>query len=511
MWHRILARISLVAVFGMWVSAQADTYWAYTYKSFDVVADGSSSFAESLARNLERFDIAFAQVTSLDLGEWRPTTHIYALDSDAFKQVWPNPTPLESSFHTSPFATDIVMDNAGESDNRYHGAYFGYAGSLLMTDGRLSYPFWFQQGVSDLFAASNVRSSEVIIGGFSEGQVRALTRQPWIRMRTLLRMTGNDPQMRNAEVQFQFESECWLLLHMVMIEGTRRDQMTTYLGALSNGTPEEQAFTQSFQGTYEDLDKDLQAILFKGVLKTVIVKVPADKDRIVPVKLTAAQATARLAELTIRDRRNVDYGLKLAAQSLAAEPGNEYALRAEASGQLANGQFAAAYAALQALNAVATLSPDGRLDAARIYGSLAQAVEGHRADVGVDAKTLWTEGTDAYALAIAGDPENLQALYGYADVLQAQRDRDRIRAFLPAAEKAVYRHPHNSGLARSVSSMHAMLGDYDDALKFAFAWKRAAFTSSERSAADVYMTRLRTSKAQQDALAPASAPVPAPQ
>jgi hypothetical protein len=289
---------------------------------------------------------------------------------------------------------------------------------------------------------------------------------------------------------------------MVMIEGARRDQLTAYLAALGNGTPEEQAFAQGIQGSYEDLDKELQAFLYKGLLRTLTVKVPADTDRITPLKLTAAQANARLAELTIRTQRDIDYGLKLAAQSLTAEQDNEYALRAEARGWLDKGQFAESYKAVQALSAVATLSATGRTEAASVYGALARAVEGHRADLGVEATILFSRATDAYGQALAADSENLPALYGYAEVLLAQGDRERIRAFLLQAEKAVYHHPHSPGLARSVSTMCAMLGDTDNALTFAFAWKRAALTAAERNAADAYMARLRTSKAQQEALAP---------
>jgi len=53
--------------------------------------------------------------------------------SRVLKLVCPIPR-IESTYHTGEFATDIVMDNQGEQDNRYHGAYFGYAGSLLTTE-----------------------------------------------------------------------------------------------------------------------------------------------------------------------------------------------------------------------------------------------------------------------------------------------------------------------------------------------------------------------------------------
>src|SRR5580700_4258216 len=106
--HRVLAGITVIALLCAASRSKSDvfwgdTYWGYSYKSFDVLVMGSSSFAESIGRNLERFDIAFAAVAKLDLGEWRPVTHIYVLDPRVFKLVWPTPTPIESTYHTGEF------------------------------------------------------------------------------------------------------------------------------------------------------------------------------------------------------------------------------------------------------------------------------------------------------------------------------------------------------------------------------------------------------------------------
>jgi hypothetical protein len=47
--------------------------------------------------------------------------------------------------------------------------------------------------------------------------------------------------------------------------------------------------------------------------------------------------------------------------------------------------------------------------------------------------------------------------------------------------------------------MHAMLGEFDDAIVFAQAWKRASYSGSDRDSADAYIAQLRASKARQDA------------
>lgn len=344
-----------------------------------------------------------------------------------------------------------------------------------------------------------MRDSEVIIGSYSEGAVRALDKNPWIPMRDLLRVKANDPQLKGAEYHFQYQSECWLLVHMMMIEGTRHDEMNAYMQALGNGVPEEQAFAENFKGRYEDLDSDTREILFRGRLSTAVVKVPPDTDKISMVKITEAQVNARLAELTIRNRMAVDYGLKLAADTLAAEPGNEIALRAQAAGQLDKGQFADSYHTVQHLDALPALSAASQNESARIYAAIARAVDEHRADVGVPGTQLWAQAKDAYRVAISLDPNNIQALSGFENLLQSQKDRDGIRAFLPQAEKAFYHNPHYGWLARNVSSMHSQLGDFDDAVVFAQAWKRAAFNSSDRDAADAYLTQLRAFKARRDA------------
>jgi hypothetical protein len=505
MWHRTVSGITAIALLCAAAGTRADpfgpgTYWGYTYKSIDVVAKGSSSFAESIGRNLQRFDTAFAIATKLDLGKWRPRTHVYALEPSVLSKVWAVSTGTEISYRAGTFSNDIVMDSHGEADNLYYGAYFGYAGSLLVADSRLRFPAWFQVGVSGVFAASIVRKDDVLIGTYSKGQIGMLVRGLWIPMRTVLRLAASDPKLREDRYGAQYDAECWLLVHMALIDGKHRDELDAYITALSNGTPEEQAFTQNFHVGYEDLDNELHLFIQQGQFNQLSIKVPADTDSIVPVKLTQAQVDARLAELTVHARRDIDYGLKLAAQALAQEPGNEFALRAQSRGLIFKEQFTEAYQSVQLLLAVPGLSPMGRVDAGGVYGSLARAVSSKRVDLGVDASALWRVAGDAYNSAISSDPENLEAYFDYANLLESEHDLERIRTFLPQAEQAFYRHPHIDGLAQVISSMNWSLNDLDDALVFAVAWRRTALTPAGRDAADSYISRLRAAKARKDSI-----------
>jgi hypothetical protein len=57
-------------------------------------------------------------------------------------------------------------------------------------------------------------------------------------------------------------------------------------------------------------------------------------------------------------------------------------------------------------------------------------------------------------------------------------------------------HSTNENLARQLSGLCALTGDFDTAIKFAQVWQKYALTGESGVAADAYLSRLRTRAAQ---------------
>ena len=240
-------------------TAGAADYWHYRYRGIDVTAAGSEQYVIDLAHNMRRLDTAIVTVLPLELGDWRPRTLIYAVPPDELKRLLGADSDTATQFTANGFMNVVVMDNITSSEVHYWQAYFGYAGSLLVSEGALRYPDWFRQGVSKVFAATVISGDRITIGGYDQSTVYALMSRPLMPMRKFLHLRVDDPQLVAKDASYQYEAQCWFLAHLITIDKLFEKEFSSYLQLVSGGQSEDAAFAASFTMSYEDLDRSLAA------------------------------------------------------------------------------------------------------------------------------------------------------------------------------------------------------------------------------------------------------------
>lgn len=488
-------------------AAQAGSGWAFQDKWVDVTEDGRAHEAVELAHNLLRLDAAIVKMFRMDLGDSRPPVHIYAMPESQLQKLLGD-QKIGSEFQIFGYESVVLINTDAAEENRYYGAYDGYSASVLTSEGALRYPFWFRSGLAEIFSAASMDHKGVKIGDYLPWHARTLLSGTPLPMRTLLRMHQNDPQVQlGSPVREMFDSECWFLAHLFIIEGKLRPQFGQYLELMSRGQAEADAFAASFPGmSYEDLDKMLRDALHVGKVQQVVVQVPEEPDSRKPEPLSAAELKGRLARIGVLQSKSLDYPLKLAHEALAAEPTNESALRALALGQLHQKQYADSYRTMQALRARGSLSAPAYADCAQIGLSVAQAVKQGDASVGEDAPALMRQARQDYEQAIALDQENLGYWSKLVALIGQEQDAEAVRTLRLRVERLFYLHPRNAELARSLSGMYSQTGDFNNALKFAVAWQGNAMNEESRDAAAAYISRMKTALERRNAVSGAAEP-----
>ena len=488
-------------------SAQAADGWSYRYKWVDVTAEKSSQEATQLAHDLYRLDVAMVKLLALNLGDSRPRVHVYSMSEGQLKQLLGDKN-IGSEYVASGFENDILINDAAPFENRYYGAYYGYAGSVLMSEGALRYPFWFRSGVAEVFSASKMERKRVKLGGYLQWRAQVLLEGTFIPVRTLLRMHQNDPQVKlTSSTRDAYDSECWFLVHLILIEGKYREQFGRYLYLMSQGQAEADAFAESFPGvSYEDLDKMLKAAIAARKIGELYVDIPEQQDAAKADRVSAAEVKARFARFGVLHGEALDYSLKLAQGALAAEPTNESALRALALGQVRQGRYDEAFRTINRLAESHSLSAPAYADSAAVLVDVSKAVRQGEVSVGEEAPGLIRHAREDYAHAIELDEENLGYWSQLAELIGAQHDVEAAKALKPKAEKVFYLHPRNSNLARALASMFGQTNDPEDAFKFAVAWQTNAIDDAGRDAAAAYLSRLRVGLERRDAASSAAAP-----
>jgi hypothetical protein len=488
-------------------AAQAEGGWSYQYKWIDVTAERSSQEATELAHDLHRLDAAMVKMLALDLGDSRPRVHLYSMSESQLKKLLGD-RKIGSEYVASGFENDILINDEAPSENRYYGAYYGYAGSVLMSEGALRYPFWFRTGVAEIFSASKMERKRVKLGGYLQWRAHVLLTGTAIPVRTLLRLHQNDPQVKlTSPTRDMYDSECWFLVHLILIEGKYREQFGHYLELMNQGQTEPDAFAASFQGvSYEDLDKMLKTAIAARKISELYLEIPEEQEAGKADRVSAAELKGRFARVGVLHGEALDYSLKFAQEALAAEPTNESALRALALGQVRQERYDDAFKTSNQLAESHSLSAPAYADCAAILVDVARAVMQGEVSVGEEAPALVRRAREDYEHAIALDEENLGYWSQLTELIGAQHDVEAAKALKSKAEKEFYLHPRNSNLARALASMYGQTNDPEDAFKFAVAWQKNAIDDAGRDAAAAYISRLRIGLARRDAASVTATP-----
>jgi hypothetical protein len=275
--------------------AHAGDYWSYQYKYLDVVASGTSQYAVNLAHNVDRLDRALRQILPL-LAQKPVATHIYVLSGGDLRRLG---FAQDSSFCSSTGTDATVVTAVREAPYQYWGAYFGYAGGLLETNGGARYPYWFYVGVPEVFADTEFRGDTIRTGGIAHGfGTELLHGSALFPMSTFLALKGKDFAALPQSQRSVFWAESWYVAREFLVEGKYRTELKEYLTAMAGGASEADAFASSFKMSHEQLDKVLAQVMYDRA-HIYILNVPEDRsgDRDSPQQLSEPELKSRLDAL----------------------------------------------------------------------------------------------------------------------------------------------------------------------------------------------------------------------
>lgn len=476
----------LIAWLTLGVPAGAEEYWSYTYQGIEVTAAGNPGRAADLGHDLVQLDAAFEQTVVAPVASWRPPVHVYALSGDLFKKVLGFDTSAVD-LNDGPYSDVLVNNDHSVADNRYWAAYAAYISTILRTRG-IRYPAWYSIGLASVFAETSISGDRLIIGNFNRGVLLQLDRGPLIPMRTLLNLRGTDPQFHDRNFSSLYRAQCWLFVHQVLIEHKYRDSVAKYLDLLRRGKSENEAFTASFNVSYEDLDVFMRELMTKGMIGRFAINLPK-LDAAAPQPVAVAEADARLAEFGVRHNHEVQEAMQLAQSAISLEPNNERAWRALARGQVIQGKYADALASVEKLAARPSLSASGHSDCGFVLAAIVQ----HNANVGSDAAALWQRARSEYEQGIALNGDDIASLYEFAGMIEERKDVEAAKKLKPIMVQAFDRNHHDAELARGLVRICLVSGDLDDAFKFAVAWQENAKSDADEDQATAYASHVKAS------------------
>jgi hypothetical protein len=489
---KIARKIVVVLIVWAWCRpiAAADQYWAYRYHQIDVTAQGSADYARTLAHNLYRLDLSIAAVLQSKASQWRAPTEVYAVPADLFTDFTGQKADIASHSSATSFNSTILINTSVNGENRYWQVYFGFGSSVLGAAYSFRYPQWFIAGLSEVFAASSVERTHVIIGGASPGRVYTLLRGTWIPVQTLLSTRWSDPQMSSKDFREMYYAETWYLVHKIVIDQFYHTNFHHYFERLDRGEDEASAFSGSFDLSIEDLDRAFKKTISGDKFQQLKVTVADEDDGSKAVRLSEAEAKGRLAVYAAEHGVQPGSALVLSAAALKLDAANEDALTARVRAELRVSDPNTAFRDANDMCGRETLSTKLLRTCAFAFATLAHK-QRDKALPGGSETELNSKALKFYENEVLLDPEDLQSWHGLATLAYAVHDVEYAKALLPKIAAVQAAHPHVGSLAGSVAGLYSLAGDDDNAMKYALTWQANSISSGERGMAVAYISRLR--------------------
>jgi hypothetical protein len=470
--------------------ALAADYWGYTYKDFEVIAEGSAADAQRVGRQLGAVDETMRKLLRLPPGASEPPTRVYLLPQSelgGLDAVWSSQGG--AFFRAGPFEDYMVLHSeAAGSDPEVSAER---ARALLASWGLARLPEWFRHGVAQLASSASFDEDHMTLGQDAAERSARLA-HGWIPMAEFLRLPASDPLLhRSPDTEALYETQCWWMVHLTLLDGVLDKVMPVYLQRFLMGESQEAAYAATFGMPYEQLDDYFKKLRRNINLKPYTTTLP-DLTAPAPQHLSEPEAKARLAELLLAHEPRSEAGRQMAADALSAEPKNERALLATASYDLGAGRYGPLQESVQQLGGLEELSATSHRDLGVLLATLARLKDENMPGTGaVDSKAARATARAQLQLAIASAPNDPRAPYELGWLLSGQGDVAGVRDLLPKVEAAFYRRPESAEFAELLVRMNSITGNTADVFKYSVAEQRLAATEVERARATARVERLR--------------------
>jgi predicted Zn-dependent protease len=253
----ILASISSArAKEDKWVEARS--------KNFIVVTNADARQARNTAIQFEQIRELFQ--SSFIFAKDRPTpviTILAAKDENTLRSLLPEYWETKGHLHpagiflNSQYQMQIAVQLSGLGDNPYEAIYHEYYHSLTLPFFP-ALPLWISEGMADFYGNSKIVDKTAYLGMPDAGLIELIHEQPMLALAGLFHVDHSSPYYNESSKASIFYAESWALIHYMMMadNGAHRQQLMTYLDALSHGDTQDAAAAKAF-GDLGKLQKEL--------------------------------------------------------------------------------------------------------------------------------------------------------------------------------------------------------------------------------------------------------------
>ena len=310
-----------------------DTWTSVRSRNFFLIGNASEKEIKQVGTRLEQFREVFTLLfKGMNFSATVPTTVVVFKSDSSYRPFKPNANTA-GYFQPGPDVNYITLTTEVKGEqNRYNVIFHEYT-HLLVNNTMGNAPTWFNEGLAEYYSTFSISGDQKVELGKPIASHVYLLRDKILPLRTLFQVDQKSPYYNERDKQSVFYAESWALLHYLILgnNGQRAALISPFIKLMDAGVPMEEAFQQTFQSTFEKMEKELREYVrhdrYPIVTGEFKQKVTFDTE-MQTAPISDAEAQAYLGDLLLHSNRAesesylqkalaLDPGLEMANASLA--------------------------------------------------------------------------------------------------------------------------------------------------------------------------------------------------
>jgi tetratricopeptide (TPR) repeat protein len=315
----LVLSVFLAAIFAFLpASVSAKDEWLQVRsKNFNLIGNASDKDIRKVATKLEQFRETFRQLFSkTNLSSPIPTNVVVFKSSSAYKPFKPKRADgkidefVAGYFQPGEDVNYITLSADGDDADMYGTIFHEYVHFIIDTNfGKSEVPPWFNEGLAEYYQTFAIeKDQEVKLGLPQSGHLALLQQNKLIPLDTLFKISNYALHQNANHSRSIFYAQSWALIHY-LIQGGKSEGLNKFLTLTMKSVPAEEAFQDSFQMSYAQMEKELKKYVAQNSYKYSMI---AFKNKMIfdtemqSAPLPEAETSAFLGDLLYHTNRADD-------------------------------------------------------------------------------------------------------------------------------------------------------------------------------------------------------------
>jgi tetratricopeptide (TPR) repeat protein len=261
----LIATLALVVILLTTISQQTsasakDTWVSVRSNNFLLVGNASEKEVKKVAARLEQFREVFTHLfPKMKFTAPVPTTVVVFKSDSSFRPFKPGPN-IAGYFQPGPDVNYIALTTELQGEQDPFTVIFHEYTHLLINNTIGNAPVWFNEGLAEYYGTFSISDDQkVVLGKPILNHVLLLRQNKLLPLSTLFQVDHKSPHYNERNKQSIFYAESWALMHYLIIgKADRVEQLGKFLELINENVPMAQAFQQSFQTSFDAMEKELR-------------------------------------------------------------------------------------------------------------------------------------------------------------------------------------------------------------------------------------------------------------